>query len=146
MIRVLLCISCVFAVLSGSLGWAHRTGEEGAGETGIPEARYTPMARVIEQSLPAVASLQVVQAQQDAPGVFTMGVGSASVIHEEGYLLTNDHVLFRMHQGQAFLSGRSPLPFRVIARMSSEDLAVIKVDSGEALKPLPIGRDRKSVV
>ncbi|MAT47482.1 MAG: hypothetical protein CMO35_08635 [Verrucomicrobiaceae bacterium] len=140
MIRVSLCISCVFAVLTGSLGWAHRTGEEGAGEIGIPEARYTPMARVIEQSLPAVASLQVVQAQQDAPGVFTMGVGSASVIHEEGYLLTNDHVLFRMHRGQAFLSGRPPLPFRVIARMSSEDLAVIKVDSGEALKPLPIGR------
>ena len=67
MIRVTSCISCIFAVLAGSLGWAHKTGKEGVAEIGIPEARYTPMARVIEQSLPAVASLQVVQAQ-DAHG------------------------------------------------------------------------------
>ncbi|MDP6207498.1 MAG: trypsin-like peptidase domain-containing protein, partial [Roseibacillus sp.] len=130
---------CLGAILCGSIAWAHKTGERSPAETGKPLARYTPAVRLVEQSLPSVASIQTVQGQE-APGVFTMGIGSASVIHGDGYLLTNEHVLKRMHQGQALLPGRPQLPFRIIARMSSEDLALIKVEAGEPLRPIPIGR------
>ena len=130
---------CLGAVLCGSISWAHKTGARSPAETGKPLARYTPTVRLVEQSLPSVASIQTLQVQ-DTPGIFNMAVGSASVIHRDGYLLTNEHVLFRMHQGEVLLWDRPQLPFRIISKMSSEDLALIKVEAGEPLKPLPIGR------
>ena len=103
-----------------------------------PLARYTPTVRLIEESMPSVASIQTVQ--EAGPGAFQMGVGSASVIHEDGYLLTNEHVLSRMRQGQVILPDHPPLEFRVVARMSSEDLALIKVDADRPLKAIRMGR------
>lgn len=102
-------------------------------------ARYTPTVKLVEDSLPAVASIQTFQ-ESGTPGVLNVGVGSASVIHGAGYLLTNDHVVSHAAQGQVLLPGKPPLPFRNIAGMSSEDLAVIKVEAGEALQSLPLGR------
>ena len=103
-----------------------------------PLARYTPTVRLIEESMPSVASIQTVQ--EAGPGAFQMGVGSASVIHEDGYLLTNEHVLSRMRQGQVILPDHPPLEFRVVARMSLEDLALIKVDADRPLKAIRMGR------
>ncbi len=139
MSRVLTIFQFIAVVLSGSLASAHKTGNEVPAEAGVPDARYTPTVRLIEKALPSVASIQTLQAQ-DTPGIFNMAVGSASVIHRDGYLLTNEHVLFRMHQGEVILWDRPQLPFRIIAKMSSEDLALIKVEAGEPLKTLPIGR------
>ena len=103
-----------------------------------PLARYTPTVKLIEEAMPSVGSIQIVQ--ETAPGQYQMKVGSTSVIHETGYLLTNDHVVSRMAQGHVFLPNRPPLPFQVIAKMSSEDLALIKVGVGGPLKALPLGR------
>ena len=129
---------CLLVAAGGFIAWADQDKKDGD-EAERSQARYTPLVKLIERCLPAVASLQTVQAQ-DAAGVFTMGVGSASLIHEEGYLLTNNHVLFRMHQGQAFLPGQPPMLFRIIATMSSEDLALVKVDAGRSLPFLKFGR------
>lgn len=129
---------CLLVAAGGFIAWADQDKKDGD-EVERSQARYTPLVKLIERCLPAVASLQTVQAQ-DAAGVFTMGVGSASLIHEEGYLLTNNHVLFRMHQGQAFLPGQPPMLFRIIATMSSEDLALVKVDAGRSLPFLKFGR------
>ena len=129
---------CLLVGAGGSISRADQ-GKKHGDEAERLQARYTPMVKLIEGCLPAVASLQTFQAQNGG-GVFTMGVGSASVIHEEGYLLTNNHVLFRMHQGQAFLPGQPPMLFRIIATMSSEDLALIKVDAGKSLPSLKLGR------
>tara|TARA_Y100001933_G_scaffold101218_1_gene101804 strand:+ start:2951 stop:4393 length:1443 start_codon:yes stop_codon:yes gene_type:complete len=131
-------IVCLLVASGGWRAWAEQDQKDGVERTGA-QARHTPLVELIERCLPAVASLQTVQ-KQDAAGVFTMGVGSASLIHEEGYLLTNNHVLFRMHEGQAFLPGHPPMLFRIIATMSSEDLALVKVDAGKSLPFLKFGR------
>lgn len=104
-----------------------------------PLSRYTPTVKLIERSMPSVASIQTYK-QSGTPGVFNVGVGSAAVIHASGYLLTNDHVVSGAADGQVFLPERPPLRFRTIAGMSSEDMALIKVDAGQELKPLPLGR------
>ena len=122
---------CLLVAAQGSIAWADQDQKDGD-DVEKSQARYTPLVQLVERCLPAVASLQTVQVQ-DSAGVFTMGVGSASLIHEEGYLLTNNHVLFRMHEGQAFLPGQPPMLFRIIATMSSEDLALVKVDAGKSL-------------
>ena len=101
--------------------------------------RITKTVQIIKKSLPSVASIQTFK-ESGMPGVYNVQAGSASVIHESGYLLTNDHVVSEIIQGNAILYGNPPLPFKTIARMSSEDLAIIKIDTENPLQPLPIGR------
>jgi putative serine protease PepD len=105
-----------------------------------PLQRYTPTVQLIERCMPAVASIQTFM-QSGTPGVFNVGVGSASVIHSSGYLITNNHVVNGIANGNAIFPGMQyPLPFKVIAGMSSEDMALIKVEAGKTLPVLPIGR------
>ena len=101
--------------------------------------RITKTVQIIKKSLPSVASIQTFK-ESGTPGVYNVQAGSASVIHESGYLLTNDHVISGIIQGNAILYGKAPLPFKTIARMSSEDLAIIKIETEKPLEPIPIGR------
>ena len=101
--------------------------------------RITKTVQIIKKSLPSVASIQTFK-ESGTPGVYNVQAGSASVIHESGYLLTNDHVISGIIQGNAILYGKAPLPFKTIARMSSEDLAIIKIETENPLEPIPIGR------
>ena len=91
-----------------------------------PLQRYTPTVQLIERCIPAVASIQTFM-QSGTPGVFNVGVGSASVIHSSGYLITNNHVVNGIANGNVIFPGmQHPLPFKVVAGMSSEDMALIK--------------------
>ena len=101
--------------------------------------RITKTVQIIKKSLPSVASIQTFK-ESGTPGVYNVQAGSASVIHESGYLSTNDHVISGIIQGNAILYGKAPLPFKTIARMSSEDLAIIKIETENPLEPIPIGR------
>jgi S1-C subfamily serine protease len=77
--------------------------------------------------------------------VFAMGKenslnsGSGSVIHRDGYILTNDHVV-QDRQGVVVVRGQPPLPFRTIGRLPEKDLALIKVDSPRPFVTVPLGR------
>ena len=113
--------------------------EATADKSDRPLERYTPTVQLIERCMPAVASIQTFM-QSGTPGVFNVGVGSASVIHPSGYLITNNHVVSGIVNGNVIFPGMPPLPFQVIAGMSSEDMALIKVDAGKELPVLPIGR------
>ena len=62
-----------------------------------------------------------------------LGSGSGSVIHPDGYILTNDHVV-RDLSGWVLLKNRKPLPYKTVGRLPEKDLAVIKIKAGE---PLP---------
>ena len=65
--------------------------------------------------------------------------GSGSVIHRDGYILTNDHVVSD-HQGVVLYRDQPPLPFRTIGRLWDKDLALIKVDAAKPLVSVPLGR------
>jgi len=100
--------------------------------------RRTATVRLVEGCLPSVAAIRCFQLT--APGVHTVGWGSGSVIHPAGYVLTNDHVLGQAPVGDAMLPGLAPLPFRIVARLPHEDMALIKIDAGRPLKRMPLGR------
>ena len=105
-----------------------------------PLERYTPTVKLIERCIPAVASIQTFM-PSGTPGIFNVGVGSASVINRSGYLITNNHVVNGIGNGNVIFPGmQHPLPFKVVAGMSSEDMALIKVEAGKELPTLPIGR------
>jgi S1-C subfamily serine protease len=65
--------------------------------------------------------------------------GSGSVIHPDGYILTNDHVV-QGREGVVVLRDRPPLRFRTIGRSPAKDLALIKVEAGRPLVTVPLGR------
>ena len=64
--------------------------------------------------------------------------GSGSVIHRDGYILTNDHVVGD-RPGVVLLADHPPLRFRTIGRVSEKDLALVKVDAPKPLVAVPLG-------
>ncbi|MFP3927472.1 MAG: DegQ family serine endoprotease [Desulfobacteraceae bacterium] len=66
-------------------------------------------------------------------------LGSGFVIDEEGYILTNNHVVEKTDEIKVILANEKEYEAKVVGRDPKTDLALIKIDSGEALEPLPLG-------
>lgn len=65
--------------------------------------------------------------------------GSASVIHPDGFLLSNDHVM--KGKGGVVLVGRDRVEFKVIGRLPGKDIAVLLVkDPSKLGGVVPFGR------
>ena len=66
-------------------------------------------------------------------------VGSGFVIHENGYIATNAHVVSAGAQLTVTFADGSEYEARIIGRDTAQDLAVIKIDAGRPLKPITLG-------
>jgi len=67
------------------------------------------------------------------------GVGSGFVISEDGYILTNNHVVDRASDIFVTLTDGKEFKATVVGTDPRTDVALIKVDVEAGLKPLPIG-------
>jgi serine protease Do len=123
--------------------------------------RVTPVVRVFKECSPAVVNLSTtavvtVQPRVGIPDIFnemfdfptirprsytTHSVGSGFLIHENGYLVTNAHVVERAAECKAVFADGTELSAVAVASDPGTDLAVLKVD---ASKPLPFLRMGKS--
>ncbi len=101
--------------------------------------RRTETVKLIERCLPSVVAIRTAKAT-DKPGVVVLTTGSGTIIHPEGYILTNHHVIEGSTEAMALLPGNRWFAMRVIAGWSFEDLALAKIDAPAPLQPLPIGR------
>src|SRR5271154_3689335 len=81
---------------------------------------------VAEQLTPRVAALQVSQRRRD--GRIATGAGSAVVFTNDGFLLTNAHVVGQAEAGEAAFADGSTAPFRVVGSDPLSDLAVVRAD------------------
>ena len=66
------------------------------------------------------------------------GMGSGVIVREDGYILTNDHVVDGAEQVTVELSDGRSLEAKVVGSDPPSDLAVLKVDAGN-LKTLTLG-------
>lgn len=66
-------------------------------------------------------------------------VGSGFVIHPDGYLVTNAHVVARTAERRAIFTDQTELEAQIIAIDEERDLAILKVDPPRPLKPLNMG-------
>jgi serine protease Do len=66
-------------------------------------------------------------------------IGSGIIIHEDGYIVTNAHVVASGAQLGATLLDGTEHEARVIGRDNDRDLAVIKIDAVTPLKPISMG-------
>jgi len=116
-------------------------------------ARITPVVRVFQQASPAVVNISSTTIVSYRPSFGGGGmddifdfpfaaprnykatsVGSGFVIHQDGYVVTNAHVVARTVERKVAFADGTELPAEIIALDAEHDLAVLKVD---APKPLP---------
>jgi putative serine protease PepD len=139
--------------IGGVAGWAladrqsdqQLTDEDAGLETApatqidrVPESVAGIAARV----LPSVANIEVRAAGSS-------GTGSGFVIRDDGYVLTNNHVVARGADGRITLSFQDDdqtYEADIVGRSPEYDLAVLKIDPGASLPEAALGNDDDVVV
>jgi S1-C subfamily serine protease len=91
---------------------------------------------VAKKLLPSVASLSITGERRGQRGV--IGTGSAVVFTNDGFLLTNAHVVGSSSGGKALFSDGTEVGFSVIGRDRLSDLAVLRAD-GSTPAPATLG-------
>ena len=95
--------------------------------------RLTPLVQVIQSIESAVVALFTPVDNQIISG-------SGTIIHEDGYVLTNNHVL-PATEGFALLPKSRPIRFRVVGRVPESDIAIVRLlDVKTPMAIVPIGR------
>lgn len=71
--------------------------------------------------------------------------GAGFIIHRNGYILTNEHVIQDASIIHVHLHGsQKSLPAKVIWTNYKKDLAILKIQTPSSLKPLPLGSSKHS--
>ena len=143
----------VFGIVLLAVGLA--PAEEPAGR----DARRTPVVDVFERCRDAVVNIsttRVVRMRTLGRGspwddIFDFGpprtldqrvqsVGSGIVVHENGYIVTNAHVVSQASDVGVTFADKQTLPADVVAVDPEHDLAVVKVKAPKPLTCLKLGR------
>ncbi|CAA9533185.1 MAG: HtrA protease/chaperone protein [uncultured Solirubrobacteraceae bacterium] len=106
-------------------------------ESGSPGARAaTDVSALYARVSKGVVSVETLTA---AGG----GTGSGFVLDDEGYILTNEHVVEDARSVRVRFTKGAPITARVVGADASSDLALLKVDPADhALTPLDLGSSR----
>jgi putative serine protease PepD len=98
--------------------------------------------KVADTVLPSVVTISVRTANSASNG-------SGSIVRDDGYVLTNDHVISPAATSGTisvvFSSGQSE-PAKLVGRVTSLDLAVLKVDASEKLPTIKTGDSENLLV
>ncbi len=77
---------------------------------------------------------------RDEPPLLREGIGSGFIVTEDGYIVTNEHVINGASRINVTLKDREDkLPAEIVWKDYSLDLAVIKIDTDIELHPIPLG-------
>lgn len=68
-----------------------------------------------------------------------VGFGSGVIITEDGYVVTNDHVIEFADKFEITLNDNQKYPARIVGRDPDVDLAVLKIESDETFEPITFG-------
>ena len=137
----------------------HAAGQDDASREQARERRRTPVVDVFEQARDAVvniSSTEVIELRGrggrrslldeffDMPRrdrTYRRGsVGSGFVIHPDGYIVTNAHVVAQTTEQKAIFADGTEYDAQIIATDDSLDLAVLKIEAERSLPTLPLGR------
>ena len=91
------------------------------------------VSEAFEKVAPAVVTISTKAIQQNNYGMFSEeveGIGSGFIINEDGYILTNYHVIANSQQVTVLLSTGEEVEAKVINYDQQKDMAVIKLADG----------------
>src|SRR5689334_6051218 len=83
--------------------------------------------------------------QQQGPQPVQQGLGSGVIVRQDGYILTNHHVIDGAEQISVDLNDHRSLPAQVVGSDAPSDLAVLKVNA-TGLPVLPLGNSDQTRV
>ena len=145
--RLLLCVIVLAALRVGPF-----CAERACGET----SRVTPVVLAYRKAGPAVVNISAEKIVAQRYGLFgrdpfadifrrpqrQKSAGSGVIVHGDGYVVTNAHVVSRALQITIQLSDKTRYAAKVISSDPVHDLAVLKVKlpKGKKLPYLPLGR------
>lgn len=116
--------------------FADETASDGAAATASVDEDATLAERVAAQALPSVGSVYAVVETPYQQGV---SQGSCEVLTEDGYLLTNYHVIADTSEIQVALDGEL-YTAELVGSDPTSDVAVLKIDPGDKeLVPVTVG-------
>jgi serine protease Do len=125
-----------------------------------PVDRRTPVVRAIEKAGPAVVNVFTQQVtvgvdpffeglpdvfRRDLPREFyerrqvSQSLGSGVIIHEQGYIVTNAHVVRQGSQIRVVLADKRQFDAELLTADLDADLAIIKVSDGKAFPTAAMG-------
>ena len=96
-------------------------------------SRVTPTVRIVRKTEPAVAAVF-------SQGEGRLNMGSGSVVHKDGYVLTNDHVVDGLPGVILLRDYKLPMEYEIVGRMPEKDLCLLKVHSPKPLAAIKLGR------
>ncbi len=124
--------------------------------------RRTPLVRAVEKVSPAVVNIYTTEASRSAKNPFRSfgnnlfdqffndflpptqsekrSLGSGVLINDEGFILTNEHVVARASKIHVILSDKQEFDASVIGADIKSDLAIIKINSNKPLPYVEMGR------
>ena len=103
---------------------------------GALDAYSQVVTRIAAELTPRVAALHMSRRRRD--GRVEASAGSAVVFTDDGFLLTNAHVVGRNSSGTAAFADGTTSPIRVIGTDALSDLAVVRAD-GPTPPPAELG-------
>jgi putative serine protease PepD len=155
LVAVALAIGLLAGGIGGVTGWAladrqsdAQLTDNDAGLGTVPASENLDrapesVAGIAAQVLPSVANIEV-RAQGPA------GTGSGFVIREDGYVLTNNHVVAGGADGGrivlSFLDDEETYEAQIVGRSPEYDLAVLKIEPDGSLPVASLGNDDDVVV
>jgi serine protease Do len=124
--------------------------------------RRTPVVKVVEQAGPAVVNINTEEAVpamrnpfRDSRNPFfdqffkqliprlnnnRRSLGSGVIIHPDGYILTNEHVVAKATRIKVTLIDKREFDAHLVGADIKSDLAIIKIDSKEGLAHVAVGQ------
>lgn len=101
-------------------------------------------SRLARELSPAVVNINVRRRGARLPSIFGgpgggTGLGTGFIIHKDGYVLTNNHVIKDTDEIQVKLANEHAYPARVVGTYAQLDVALLKFDADEALAVAPLG-------
>jgi serine protease Do len=107
------------------------------------QATLPSIAELVERVEPAVVSIQVKSREAGFFGqVETTASGSGVIFREDGYILTNNHVIGGATSIKVFMFDGVELDAEIVGTDKNTDLGVIKVDEN-GLPSIPLGDPSK---
>ncbi|MDO5030499.1 MAG: trypsin-like peptidase domain-containing protein [Corynebacterium sp.] len=137
-------VVCSAAIGGGAGAWmASRSQPEVASNNALDKPAETrqvaaadgSVEKVAQKVLPSVVSITTVTGQG-------MASGSGSILSSDGLVLTNNHVVAGAEQGgemEVLLSDGTTHPAKLVAGDASTDIAVIRIEGVNGLRPISLG-------
>jgi serine protease Do len=95
--------------------------------------RFTPIVRAVQKTMPSVVTIRVPRPKSKDV------IGTGVIFHEDGYVVTNSHVVDNKPHVDVRLNDGTELVGEVWTNEPRWDLAVVKIKTKSKLSALPFG-------